>query len=226
MYKIFVVEDDPAITQVLERQLTKWGYLVEAARDFQRVLEEFEAFQPHLVLMDISLPFYNGYHWCGEIRKVSEVPILFLSSAGDEMNLIMAINLGADDFVAKPFSLEVVTAKIQAMLRRAYSFGGEVNVIHWGDLSLNLGESALLYGEEKLELTKNECRILQTLMEAKGNAVPRDAIIQRLWESESFIDDNTLTVNVARLRRRLDSLGLGGLIATKKGVGYALEAIQ
>ena len=226
MYKIFLVEDDPAITQVLERQLTKWGYLVGTVADFQRVLEEFEAFQPHLVLLDISLPFYNGYHWCGEIRKVSQAPILFLSSAGDEMNLIMAINLGADDFVAKPFSLEVITAKIQAMLRRAYAFGGEVNVIHWGDLALNLGDSTLLWGQEKLELTKNECRMVQMLLEARGNIVTRDAIIQRLWESESFIDDNTLTVNVARLRKKLDTIGLGSLIATKKGVGYALEAVE
>ncbi|MFA9379688.1 MAG: response regulator transcription factor [Acetanaerobacterium sp.] len=224
MYRILVVEDDPTITEVLERQLAKWGYLIRTVTDFGSVLEQFEAYEPHLVLLDISLPFFNGYHWCMEIRKVSQTPIIFLSSASDDMNLVMAINLGADDFVAKPFNLEVVTAKIQAILRRTYSFGADMNVIKLGGVSLNLGESALLYGSQRLELTKNEFKIIQLLMEAKGNIVTRDDIIKRLWETESFIDDNTLSVNVARLRKKLEGIGLTGFIVTHKGVGYLAEA--
>lgn len=224
MYKILVIEDDPTITEVLERQLTKWGYLVRTVTDFGSVLEQFEAYEPHLVLLDISLPFFNGYHWCMEIRKVSQTPIIFISSASDDINLVMAINLGADDFVAKPFNLEVITAKIQAILRRAYAFGADMNVIKLGGVTLNLGESVLLYCNQRLELTKNEFKIIQTLMEAKGNIVTRDDIIKKLWETESFIDDNTLTVNVARLRKKLESIGLTNFIVTKKGVGYLAEA--
>lgn len=224
MYRIFIVEDDETITGVLTRQLERWGYTVEAVADFAGVLEQFESFQPHLVLLDISLPFYSGYHWCGEIRKVSRAPILFLSSAGDELNQVMALSLGADDFVPKPFSLEVVTAKIQAMLRRAYSFGQDPAVLTHQDLTLNLGDASLTCGDTRVELTKNEFRILQVLLEQKGAVVPRDTLIRRLWESESYIDDNTLTVNIARLRKKLEELGRGDLIVTKKGLGYLVEA--
>ncbi|WP_312645538.1 response regulator transcription factor [Hydrogenoanaerobacterium sp.] len=224
MYKIMIVEDDVTITEVLERQLKKWGYLVQAVANFGSVLEQFETYEPHLVLLDISLPFFNGYHWCAEIRKISQTPIIFISSASDDMNLVMAINLGADDFVAKPFNLEVVTAKIQAVLRRTYSFGADMNVLNHNGVTLNLGESILLYGNERLELTKNEFRIMQLLMEHKGNTVARDTIIKKLWETESFIDDNTLTVNVTRLRKKLEGIGLSDFIATKKGVGYLVEA--
>ena len=220
MYRILIVEDDPTITDVLERQLTKWGYLVETVTDFGGVLEQFARYDPHLVLLDISLPFYNGYHWCAEIRKVSQTPILFLSSSGDDMNIVMAINLGADDYISKPFHLEVVTAKIQAILRRTYAFGAELNVLKLGDVTLNLGDSALVYGAERVELTKNELRILQTLMESGGNVVARDRMIHKLWDTDSFIDDNTLTVNVTRLRKKLEGIGLSDFIKTKKGVGY------
>ncbi len=224
MYRILIVEDDTTITNVLERQLTKWGYLVETVTDFGGVLEQFTRYDPHLVLLDISLPFFNGYHWCAEIRKVSQTPILFLSSSGDNMNIVMAINLGADDFISKPFHLEVVTAKIQAILRRTYAFGSELNTLKLGGVTLNLGESALVYGAERVELTKNELKILQTLMESGGHVVARDKMILKLWDTDSFIDDNTLTVNVTRLRKKLEGIGLSDFIKTKKGVGYLVGA--
>lgn len=224
MYKIMIVEDDATITEVLERHLKRWGYQVCTVSDFNSVLEQFEQCQPDLVLMDVSLPFYNGYYWCTEIRKCSQTPILFISSSGDDMNLVMSINLGADDFVAKPFNLEVVLAKIQAILRRTYSFGAEMNVLRYNGVTLNLSNSMVSYGEERLELTKNELKIMQLLIEGRGNTVHRDTIMTNLWESESFVDENTLSVNIARLRKRLEAIGLGDFIVTQKGIGYQARA--
>ena len=223
-YRILLVEDDETMVDILKRNLEKWGYLVHVAEDFQNVMQEFQDFEPQLVLMDISLPFYNGYFWCGEIRKVSKVPVIFLSSSGDDMNLVMAINLGADDFVAKPFRMEVLTAKIQAVLRRTYTFGTvSPSVLTHKGLTLNLDTSVLSYGQEKLELGKNEFGILRTLMEHPGKIIERSVLIRNLWETESFIDDNTLTVNVTRLRRRLEDIGLKNYILTRKGMGYYVE---
>lgn len=221
-YRIFIVEDDAAITGVLERQLTKWGYDVQAAADFNRVLEQFQAYKPHLVLLDISLPFFDGYYWCGEIRKISKTPIIFISSAGDDMNLVMALSLGADDFIAKPFRLEVATAKIQALLRRTYAFGGEPECLTRGGATLNLTEATLTYGDSATDLTKNEFKILQVLMGQCGATVGRDTLMEKLWETDCFIDDNTLTVNMARLRRKLEGIGLQNFIVTKKGLGYRI----
>ena len=223
-YRILLVEDDETMVDILKRNLEKWGYLVHVAEDLQNVMQEFQDFEPQLVLMDISLPFYNGYYWCGEIRKVSKVPVIFLSSSGDDMNLVMAINLGADDFVAKPFRMEVLTAKIQAVLRRTYTFGTvSPSVLTHKGLTLNLDTSVLSYGQEKLELGKNEFGILRTLMEHPGKIIERSVLIRNLWETESFIDDNTLTVNVTRLRRRLEDIGLKNYILTRKGMGYYVE---
>ena len=223
-YRILLVEDDETMVDILKRNLEKWGYLVHVAEDFQNVMQEFQDFEPQLVLMDISLPFYNGYYWCGEIRKVSKVPVIFLSSSGDDMNLVMAINLGADDFVAKPFRMEVLTAKIQAVLRRTYTFGTvSPSVLTHKGLTLNLDTSVLSYGQEKLELGKNEFGILRTLMEHPGKIIERSVLIRNLWETESFIDDNTLTVNVTRLRRRLEDIGLKNYILPRKGMGYYVE---
>lgn len=223
MYKILIVEDDATIVEVLKRQLERWSYVVEAVRNFEQVKEEFEAFGPQLVLMDISLPFYNGFFWCGEIRKISRVPVIFISSAGDDMNLIMAINMGADDFIAKPFKFEVVLAKIQAILRRTYDFGGDPKTLSHKGVTLNQGDGIVAFGEEKMELSKNEFKILELLMKNKGRVVPREDLIMALWDTEDFIDDNTLTVNVARLRQRLKSIGVSDFIATKKGLGYLIE---
>ena len=222
-YRILLVEDDETMVDILKRNLEKWGYLVHVAEDFQNVMQEFQDFEPQLVLMDISLPFYNGYYWCGEIRKVSKVPVIFLSSSGDDMNLVMAINLGADDFVAKPFRMEVLTAKIQAVLRRTYTFGTvSPSVLTHKGLTLNLDTSVLSYGQEKLELGKNEFGILRTLMEHPGKIIERSVLIRNLWETESFIDDNTLTVNMTRLRKKLEENGLTDFITTKKGSGYLI----
>ena len=191
--------------------------------DFQHVMEAFAAFSPHLVLLDITLPFYDGYHWCAEIRKVSKAPVVFLSSAADNMNIVMAMTLGADDFIAKPFDLAVLTAKIQALLRRSYDFAGQVPVLGCRGVLLNTGDGTLTYEGNTLELSKNEFRILQMLLENRGKTVSRDALMTRLWETDSFVDENTLSVNINRLRRRLEAAGIADFIRTKKGIGYLID---
>ena len=222
MYRILIVEDDTIIAEKIANHLKIWNHDVRIVTDFQHVLKDFAEFDPHLVLLDITLPFYNGYYWCQEIRKISSVPILFLSSMNDNMNIVMAMNMGGDEFIEKPFDLNVLTAKVQALLRRAYSFQGNVNVLEHEGMLLNLNDASLSYKGEKISLTKNEFRILQMLMENAGKIVARDDIIARLWESDEFIDDNTLTVNVARLRKKLEEAGMHDVIRTKKGIGYML----
>ena len=222
--KVFIVEDDQVIAAAVAEHIAAWGYETRCAGDLRNVLGEFAAFDPQLVLLDIGLPFYNGYHWCSQIRRQSRVPIIFISSASDNMNIVMAMNMGADDFIAKPFDLNVLMAKVQALLRRTYDFGGSSRLIQHKGAVLNLDDGSLSVEDKKLELTKNEFRILQVLMENKGRTVSRDTLMQRLWETDSFVDENTLTVNVARLRRKLESCGLEGFILTKKGQGYMVEA--
>ena len=224
MYRILIVEDDPVIEGQVGSHLTKWGYEVKSVTDFSDVLSDVVGFEPHLVLLDIGLPFYNGFYWCGEIRKISKVPILFLSSASDNMNIIMAVNMGGDDFVAKPFDLEVLAAKIQAVLRRTYSFQETSSLLEHGGVILNLTDMSFLYKGEKYEVSKHEFRILQILFEHAGNTVTREEIMRRLWDDECFVDDNTLTVNVNRLRKVLEGAGLQDFILTKKGVGYQLKS--
>lgn len=221
--KIFIVEDDPVIASAVAEHIASWGCEPRIARNFQNIVQEFVEFDPQLVLLDVGQPFYNGYHWCSEIRRFSSVPIIFVSSASDNMNIVMAINMGADDFIAKPFDLNVLTAKVQAMLRRTYDLGGQTRLLQHRDAVLNTDDSTLTYHGERVELTKNEYRILQVLMENKGKTVSRDVLMQRLWESDSFVDENTLSVNVARLRKKLDGAGLENFIATKKGMGYIVE---
>ena len=223
MHRIFIVEDDAAIAAALQKHLTTWGFDVRCAEDFRNVLAECTAFDPQLVLLDITLPFYNGYHWCSEIRKLSKVPVMFLSSASDNMNIVMAMNMGGDDFIAKPFDLSVLTAKVQAMLRRTYEFAGQSSLLERGGAILSANDSSLSFAGTRLELSKNECRILQVLMQAGGAIVPRETLMQRLWESDSFVDENTLSVNVARLRKKLEGIGLTDFIVTKKGVGYQVR---
>ena len=220
MYKILIVEDDMTIAKTLANHLEKWSYTVQYVTDFEDVMKAFTTFDPQLVLMDIMLPFYNGYHWCTEIRKISKVPIIFLSSMSDNMNIVMAINMGGDEFIEKPFDLNVITAKIQALLRRTYAFQGMVNVIEHKGVMLNLNDATMTYKEEKLSLTKNDYKILQIVLENAGRIVAREEIMTRLWESDEFIDDNTLTVNVTRLRKKLEEIGLEDYILTKKGIGY------
>lgn len=223
MYKIWVVEDDRVIAESLCKYLRGWGYETAYASDFEHIVEEFQQYAPHLVLMDISLPFYNGFHWCTQLRQLSHIPIVFLSSADDNLNIVMAMNMGADDFIAKPFDLSVLVAKVQALLRRTYTFSGQMQTLSYRGAVLNLGDMALSMGDKRTELSKNEFHLLQMLMENKGKTVSRDQLIKRLWDDESFIDDNTLTVNMTRLRKKLEELGLDNAIQTKKGVGYLLE---
>lgn len=222
MYRILIVEDDMAIGTAMEQQLCAWGFEARCAQDFRDILGEFMAFSPQLVLLDISLPFYNGFHWCSEIRKVSKVPIVFLSSASDNMNIVMAMNMGGDDFIAKPFELTVLIAKIQAILRRTYDFAGEVRMLSHREAFLNTADATLMYQGRRIDLTKNEYRMLLTLMEEKGRVVSRETLMQRLWETDSFVDENTLTVNMTRLRKKLDGAGLSDFIVTKKGMGYLI----
>lgn len=222
MYKIFMVEDDEIIARSIREHLQAWNYDVCCVEDFSNVVAEFVRFDPQLVLMDITLPFFNGYHWCSEIRKISKVPVIFLSSAADNMNIVMAVNMGADDFIPKPFDLEVLTLKIQAMLRRSYDFAGTGSMLEHKGAILNLNETTLTYREQKIELTKNEFRILEILMENKEKVVSRETLMTKLWESDNYVDENTLSVNVNRLRKKLEALGLEEFILTKKGIGYRL----
>lgn len=223
MYKILIVEDDQVIASLLEEGLMKWGFQATHVTDFMKVIDSYISYQPHLVVLDISLPFFNGYYWCNEIRKLSKVPIVFLSSHTENMDIIMAMNMGADDYVTKPFSLDIVVAKLQAILRRSYSYFSDMTTLTVGNVVLNLNDTTVYYNNKKLELTKNEFRIMQILMENKNNVVTRDRLMKKLWDSDSFIDDNTLTVNINRLRKKLEDCGLTDFITTKKGLGYIIH---
>ena len=222
MYRILIVEDDRAIAQAVREQLEAWDMEARCVQNFRDVIGEFAAYAPHLVLMDIRLPFFNGYHWCSEIRRTASTPIIFISSASDSMNIVMAMNMGGDDFIAKPFDMDVLMAKVQALLRRSYDFGGGAELMERRGAVLNAAEASLSYGGERISLTRNECRILQTLMRAKGAVVRRETLMEKLWETDAFVDENTLTVNVARLRRKLEAAGLKDFILTQKGMGYQI----
>ena len=218
-WKIFLVEDDKVIAEEIKRHLNFWNYEIKIAEDFQNIFDDFKNFHPDLVLMDVSLPFYNGYHWCKIIRKNSKVPILFISAADENLNLIMAMDLGADDYLTKPFELELLQIKIRALLRRAYEYVETKNIIY-KDIRLNCDNMIISRENEERELTKNEFKILEILLERPGKVVNRDEIIDKIWQTDSYIDDNTLTVNVMRLRKKLEDINIFELIKTKKGVGY------
>lgn len=223
MYKLLIVEDDNVIAKAIQQHMSSWDYEAVCVENFQEVLQTFIAQNPQLILMDISLPFYNGYHWCDEIRKISKVPIIFISSVSDNMNIVMAVNMGGDDFVAKPFDLNVLQAKIQALLRRTYDFAGDSTLLEHSGMIFDTGKGVVAYENARIELTKNEMGILRCLLEQKGRIVTRDKLMEKLWESDSFIDDNTLTVNVARLRKKLEEIGVKDIIKTKKGIGYVVD---
>lgn len=222
MYRIFIVEDDPGIARGIKKQMESWNLEARCAVDFEKIMEEFQDYHPHLVLLDISLPFYNGYYWCQEIRKVSKVPVIFISSASDNMNIVMAMQMGGDDFIAKPFDQMVMTAKIQAVLRRTYDYNGKPAFLEHRGAILNMADASLSYRGEKIDLTKNEYRILQTLLENKGKIISRERLMEKLWETDSFVDGNTLSVNVNRLRKKLEKAGLTDFITTKVGMGYLI----
>ncbi len=223
MYKILLVEDDEIISKSIKQHLENWNFEVVTAKDFRNITKEFTACNAHMVLLDLMLPFYDGYYWCKEIRKISNVPIVFLSSVSDNMNIVMAVNMGGDDFIAKPFNVNVLLAKIQAVLRRAYDMKGGIPILEHKGVTLNLNDFNLSYRNKILELTKNEFRILETLLINKGKIVSRDALMVKLWQDDSYVEENTLTVNVTRLRKKLEDFGIDGFIKTKVGCGYIIE---
>ena len=223
MYRIYIAEDDESIAAAIARGLSAWDFEVRTASDFKRIADEITEYEPHLVLLDITLPFYNGFYWCSELRRNSRVPVVFISSAADSMNIVMAMSMGADDFIAKPFDGGVLMAKIQALLRRSYDFAPGMPIIEHRGAMLNTGYNSLSYNGKSITLTKNEYRILLCLMRNRGKVVSREKLMEKLWETDSFVDENTLTVNVGRLRKKLDTAGLNGFITTKFGVGYIVE---
>lgn len=223
MYKILIVEDDEIISNSIKAHIENWGYSAFCVTNFKNILKYFIDFEPHLVLLDINLPLFNGHYWCNEIRKISKVPIVFISSSCDNMNIVMAMNMGGDDFISKPFDLDVLTAKVQAILRRSYDFQTQRDLIEHKGAILNKSDTTLTYNGEKIDLTKNDYKILQVLMDNKSKIVSRDFLMEKLWQTDSFVDENTLTVNITRLRKKLDSKGLTNFIITKKGIGYMVE---
>lgn len=223
MYKILIVEDDFGIANAIKLQAETWNFDVKLIKDFNNVLAEFSEFEPHIVLMDISLPFFDGYYWCKKIREISKVPIIFISSATDKMNIIMTINMGADDFISKPFDMNVLIAKIQALLRRTYDFTSTNSILEHKGAFLNTESNTLTFRNEKIDLTKNDYKILLCLMTNKGKVVSREELMEQLWETDVFIDENTLTVNINRLRKKLGSVGLENFISTKFGIGYVIN---
>lgn len=223
MSRLLIVEDDNIIAEKMKQHLEQWAYQVTLVTDFKDILGEVMKNQPDLILLDITLPYYNGFYWCKEIRKLFKMPIIFISSASENMNIVMAMDMGGDDFISKPFDLAVLTAKIGAMLRRSYSYAGQVNVVEHKDVILNLADASMSYEEKRTEFSRNEMQIMTLLMENAGSIVSRDTIMMQLWDSDNFIDDNTLTVNVTRIRKKLRDIGLENFVKTRKGSGYIIE---
>jgi len=223
MYKVMVIEDDNTLCKEISKGISRWGYDSIVIKDFNNILKEFTSSNPHLVIMDINLPYFDGFYWCNKIRELSKVPIIFLSSRDTNMDVVMAINMGGDDYITKPFSMDILLAKISALIRRTYSYGDESqDIIEYKNAILNISDNTLLYDDKKTELTKNEFRILHILMKNQGKIISREKIMRALWEDESFIDDNTLTVNVNRIRNKLSDIGIKDFITTKKGQGYVI----
>ncbi len=224
MYKILIIEDDRRLAEEIGQIINRWGYEAVFVTNFQKVEEHFIEEAPHLVLLDIHLPFYDGYHWCRRIRTHSEVPILFITSASDKMSLMMAVHMGGDDFLTKPFEGEILQSKIMALLRRTYNYG-QMNhtLVTYDGIFLDMARHVVVFHDKESELTKNEARIMELLIENGGKIVEREILMKRLWDNDCFVDDNTLTVNVTRLKRKLEPLGIKERIVTRKGVGYELE---
>lgn len=220
MNRVYIVEDDPVIAKTVANHLKNWQMECRCAENFENVLEEMQTFEPDIVLMDVKLPYYNGFYWCAEIRKRSSIPIVFISSADDNMNIVMAMNMGADDFISKLFDLQVLTVKLQAVLRRSYGMVLERHTLEYGAVSLNLDDTSMMIQDEKIELTKNEFLMLKILLEKQGKVVTWEEMMERLWGNDEFVDDNTLTVNMLRLRKKMERAGVRDYIVTKRGLGY------
>ena len=223
MYKIMIVEDDKALSSNMNEMLSKWGFDTAPLENFENIASEFVNAKPNLIIMDVNLPYFDGFYWCSKIREVSKVPIIFVSSRDTNMDIIMAMNTGADDYITKPFSMDILIAKINALLRRAYSYGEQTSdLVECDGVILNLVDNTLLYKDAKIELTKNEFKVLLLLMKARGKTISRERIMRSLWDDDNFINDNTLTVNINRLRTKLGDIGLNDYIVTKKGHGYMI----
>lgn len=222
---IFIIEDDKALSREISLILNKWGYSTLEVNNFENITDEVLHCNPKLILMDINLPCYDGFYWCSQIRNFLKVPIIFISSRDNDMDVIMSINMGGDDYITKPFSPQILVAKIQAILRRTYSYNNELksDIIKFKDITLNFVEGKVYFKDESVDLTKNELKIMHILMENQERIVSRDEIIEDLWDTDEFISENTLTVNVNRLRKKLSSIGLENFIETKKGQGYIIR---
>lgn len=221
--KILIVEDDESIAAVLKKSLEQWCFTVRCTQNFSNIIEEFKEYKPKLVIMDIGLPFFNGYHWCSEIRALSHIPIIFLSSHNDKMDIVMAMQMGGDDYIEKPFDIDITVAKIQAVIRRAYRFTASMGEIDFAGTLLNVNTLMLSYENKTILLTANEIKILKALYLAQGGFVTREKIMDILWQNNQFVDDNTLSVNITRLRKKLAGIGLLNFIENKKGLGYKLN---
>ncbi|GAA0771486.1 response regulator transcription factor [Clostridium subterminale] len=220
MKEILLVEDDLDLSKVLSSSLNKWGFEVNLIENFDSILKEFIEKEPQLLIMDVNLPYYDGFYWCKKIREISKVPIIFLSSRDSNMDLIMGINNGGDDYITKPFSIEVLITKINALLRRTYDYAGSESIIYYNDAVLDIEKCTFKYGNNTIELTKNEIKILSVLIKNREKVVSRDKLMMSLWNDDEFVSDNTLTVNITRLRNKIKEIGLDDFIKTKKGIGY------
>lgn len=221
--KVFIVEDERSIAQSICQILSQWNLQSKIIENFDKVCDEFLSYNPDIVLMDISLPYFDGYYWCNKIRQLSNVPIIFISSISDNINIVMAMNMGADDFIVKPFDNSILVAKILALLRRSYDYSVGLQKLEYEGLTINIDSNTVYYKDKLIELSKNEFRILLILIQNKGKVVSREKLMNQLWKTDIFIDENTLTVNVNRLRKKLSNQGIGDLIKTKFGVGYIVE---
>lgn len=221
--KVFIVEDERSIAQSICQILSQWNLQSKIIENFDKVCDEFLSYHPDIVLMDISLPYFDGYYWCNKIRQLSNVPIIFISSISDNINIVMAMNMGADDFIVKPFDNSILVAKILALLRRSYDYSVGLQKLEYEGLTINIDSNTVYYKDKIIELSKNEFRILLILIQNKGKVVSREKLMNQLWKTDIFIDENTLTVNVNRLRKKLSNQGIGDLIKTKFGVGYIVE---
>ncbi len=223
MYTIMLVEDDEALCAQISEGLKKWGFHAVSAGNFENITEDFKQIKPQLVLMDVNLPSFDGFYWCGKLRELSTVPVVFLSSRDTNMDIIMAVNTGADDYITKPFSMQVLIAKLQAIIRRTYDYASSgLEFMEYKGLVLNTGDGSVVFDNKKTELTRNEFKILTLLMNNKGRVVSRESIMQLLWDNDEYVNDNTLTANINRLRTKLADIGQGDFICTKKGLGYTI----
>ncbi|MGM0942078.1 MAG: response regulator transcription factor [Bacillota bacterium] len=224
VYKLLIIEDDENMANVLKTLLEKWNFHTMVCNDFENILKVFEKEEPHIILMDINIPSFDGFYWCKKIREISSVPIIFCSSRNSNMDIVMAINNGGDDYIQKPFDSYVLVAKLQAIIRRTYEYKSDSNqIIECKQVILNLSDTAVYHQDQRVELTKNEFEILKTLMENKGKVVTRDRLMKKLWDDDIYVNENTLTVNINRLRSRLEDIGVVNYIVTKRGMGYIIQ---